>query len=208
MVPSIAKVLPSVESYLEGLQNGADSYAQCRIKGSVVVGALAGCGVPLPFAPGLVPPEVEALTRELPSVNDWVSEVHYSALLLAVAELRFRGPEGLHDFDRWILEENRRLLTGPLYRVLFMVASPERIVRAGGERWGRFHRGSTLSVRVESKGYVAGHLAYPANLFPALTLRGFGMALRAAAEAAGAQDVSVSHVVKSETSTDYELMWQ
>jgi hypothetical protein len=208
VVASTAKVLPSVERYLEELPNGADSYPHCRIKGSVVVSILTTCGLPLPFAPGLVPPEAEVLTREMPSVNDWVPEVHYATLSLAVREQRFPGPEGLHGFDQWVLDENKRLLTGPLYRVLFMVASPERIVRAGGERWGRFHRGSTLSVRSEAKGRVTGRLTYPEKLFPPLTLRGFAMALRAAAEAAGAEGVSASHHVKSETSTEYELAWK
>ena len=200
-------VLPSVTTYLENLPRGVASYPHSQVKGAIVSAALAGAGLNGPLTDDQVPACVAELTRQPPSVNIWVPEVHYGAMIGAIYDLRFRDRGGLDAFQAWVLEGNRALLRSPLYRVLFLVVSPERVFIGADQRWARFHRGSLLSVLKRASRTVTLRLTYPEHLFAEHAVRGFAMAFRAAGEAAGAKHQQIRHEIESPGATRYELEW-
>jgi hypothetical protein len=200
-------VLRRVESYLETLPNGVASYGFCQVKGSIFVRSATTSGLSLPLGDEHVPPEVQALTGHLPSANDWIPEVHYNVLSEAIAELRFAGPGGEAAHAVWYTELNRQLFSSPLYKVMFVVISPDRMYSGAARRWATFHRGSVLTLPRQTKGAATLRLTYPPNLFPDRKLRDFAVSFQVVGEAAGGKNVRVRHVVESEGSSSFEATW-
>ena len=86
-----------------------------------------------------------------PQANDWVTEAELWGMTLAVYDLSFADQGGLAAFEKWVHGINHRLMGSPLYRVLFAVVSPERILRGVASRMAVFHRGTvTEDIQVSS----------------------------------------------------------
>jgi len=203
---SMSSSLSAVAAYLERLPHGIDSYPQATVKGSVVRAVIGDTG-PSSLPVALIPPSTEELVRNPPGVSDWVRETHHGALLSAIFDTRFRGAGGIPAFDVWAIERNRTLLRGPLYRVMFLVLSPERILIGVQQRWAAFHRGSLLNVVKRAERAAQVRLTYPAFLFAEHALRWFACAFQVAVEAAGAKNAHVRADVESETSTLFDAQW-
>jgi hypothetical protein len=199
--------LPTVVGYLDKLPRGLESYPQAVIKGSIVRAMLAVSGLSGLLAPGLLPLPVEDLVRHPPGVTDWVPETYYATIVSAVFDLRFRNAGGQAAFESLLLEANRRLLRGSLYRVLFLVLRPARILSGTEKRWATFHRGSCLSVASYNESSARVRLTHPPFLFGDLSLGGFARAFQAALEAAGGKSAQVFARIESETSTLYQAEW-
>lgn len=173
---------PSFERYVAGLSGGLDAFPAAQAKGSIIRSVTEG-------QPDEVlrrlPEPVRALALDPPIDSDWIPEVHFAALVHAVAEARaYSGPE----FCAWLRACNRTLFASPLYRILMTVVSPEAMLRHAGKRWGNFHRGSTLDLDGFADDGARVTLRFPEGLFDPLVLRGFAEAFAAALEAAHARD--------------------
>lgn len=200
-------MLPSVAAYLESLPDGLDSYPGALTKGAVVRTFLGESGVLSRLAPGDVPGRVEDLLRDLPPVGTWVREVHFCAAIGALMDRCFPGVAGMAAFQLSMLERNRQLLTGPLYKILFMVVSPERVFLATDQRWSAFHRGSALKVIARSPQAVRLELSAPPHLFPDYYVRAIRGAIQAAGEAAGCKSIFVELLTDAHGPPRFDLRW-
>jgi hypothetical protein len=199
--------LRTVAAYLAALPRGIDSYPHALVKGSVVRGTIRESGLTLADVAGLVPQPVEELVRHPPGVSDWIPETYHVVLGSAVFDLKFREAGGIPAFENWILESNRKLLRGPLYRVMFLVLRPQRIFSGSGKRWASFHRGSLLNVVSLVEGGAEVRLVHPPHLFTEVGLGAFTRAFQAALEAGGAGQARVRAKIESETATLYTAEW-
>src|SRR5262245_41883343 len=132
---------PLLAAYLERLPYGVESYATCRAKASVYLDALSSR--PLSPKPGELPEPIERLIRERASYNEWIPEVCQNSILLAIADTHF-ADRSADEFQEWVYGRNQRLFAKPLYRVLFFVLSPERLLVGAERRWSAFRRGTKL----------------------------------------------------------------
>jgi hypothetical protein len=198
MVPS------SVNKYLDALPNGVASYPECVVKASVLRNTLAsrplGRDVELPAA-------VRAIVDDPPMVGEWIPEVHFNVVALAIREVHF-NPRSLDDYLAWVFEQNHKLLGTPLYRVLFLLVSPERLLSGIEKRWSAFRRGSEIQIVNREKNTVQLRLRYPAFLHTTLSTHGMRVAFQAAMEHAGARQARVEAASTASTETVFTVTWQ
>ena len=197
--------VPTIAGYLGKLPHGAASYADVQVKGSILRAVLSEIPEGASVRTGI--PEVDRLVEDPPPLSAWVPEVHFNALMLAVYEQVFASAGGIPAFVVWVYEGNRRMLRGPLYRVLFAVVSPERVLIGLQKRWSAFRRGTTLSVVSQKETLAVVKHTHPPHLMNELAAHGFAGAFRAASEAAGAKDVFVTFRESSPTETLFEARW-
>jgi hypothetical protein len=195
--------LATVENYLARLPGGIQAYPECRHKGDAL--SLWLRTSPTSGVTERVPPEAAAVLASASHLPVWVPEVHASVLYLAIRDVHFAddGAFLLH-----AIECNRKLLDTPTNRVLFWVVSPKDMLRAAGSRWGSFHRGSTLSVRIRGDTSAELELGFPPHLLPEIVLRGNGTGFAAALETAGARDVVVDMIDVEPTRARFRGSWR
>lgn len=199
---------PELDRYLAQLPNGFDSYPAAHAKGSVVLPYLVGAvGASLRRCADL-PAPLRALLDAPPTVAGWVPEVTLAALIVAAYEAHFASAGGPDALQAFILETNRATLSGPAYRILFMVASPERLLGGAAQRWAAFHRGSTLSLARRADGVAELDLAHPPAIFPEHSFRGHGATFALAAELAGGRNVRMSWAHARPGLTRYTVTWR
>lgn len=192
---------PVAARYLARLPDGIASYPECQAKGSVLRSVLDTAPRALD-ARGL-PREAAELVEAPPLPSDWMSEVILNVLLMAFQE---RMPR--EQYLRWCYERNRALLNTSLYRILFLVVSPERLYVGMPQRWAAFRRGTRLRL-VEMKDKVATlELSYPRFLHDAETFELMVQALRAAGDAAtGGMGTQVSVLEVRDTAGLLHVDW-
>lgn len=188
--------LPLYSAYVAALPDGLDSHPECKAKGSMLRVDLKA--MPAPETSGLLPREIEALLHDLPLNSQWIPEVHNVAAHLAAYDLRFGD-----DWDAaasHIYLSNKRLLESPLYKALFLLASPGLLLRGAQWRWGQLHKGVELKAVLHDdrrSGTIT--LSYPSNLFSHEFVRGIGAGIKALLEAN--RTTSIEHEVTSYSST-------
>lgn len=155
----------ALEAYLCRLPDGLDSYPDCVVKGSVVREFLEGHDMTRLRA-RLPAPLGELATPGSAVVTRWLPEVHFHAAMLAVTELFFDSDEA---FIEDAYQRNRRLLAGPLYRMLTKFLSVDRIGSMGRMVFHQLHRGIELEYRAGDPARWALH--YPPHLLPELVAR-------------------------------------
>lgn len=192
----------SVANYLASLPNGLGSYPGCQQKAQILRQFVTTFGSQDLFA--LLPAELIDLARDPPPPTEWIPEVHATAVYLAQRDVL--GSD--QAFYQHCYTMNRRLLSSPLYRVLFAVAAPERILRGAAERWGKLHRGTELRARRVEAYEAVVRLSAPANLIPQLMCRAYGSAYQVAVELAGGRDVSVDCIEITPTGFTYKINWR
>jgi hypothetical protein len=189
--------------YLDTLPNGVASYPECCVKASVLrhnIGAR-------PLGPEVeLPPLVRQLVDNPPPVTEWIPEVHFNLAMLAIRELHFNAPN-FNEYRVWAYAQNRKLLGAPLYRVLFALLSPERLLRGIEKRWAAFRRGTEFHVANEAVGRAELRIHNPAFLYPELALQGMAMALQAAIDSAGARSSQVELVSQTSTECLFKARW-
>jgi hypothetical protein len=175
----------SFERYVAGLPGGLAAHPGAQVKGSVVRNLLEEQP---PELLARIPVQLQRLVKDPPIDSDWVPETYLGALIHAIGEAR-----GLDERELlgWIRARNRALFSGPIYRMLMMVVSPEAMARHAGRRWGNFHRGTTLELEGYSDDGVRLVLAFPPGVFDRLLLKVYAEAYAAALEAAHAKDPAV-----------------
>jgi hypothetical protein len=195
--------LPSVARYLEKLPAGLASYPECLVKASVLRNSadprVLGPEVPLP-------PEVRALLDHPPPVSVWVPEVHYTVIQLATHEVHFPGPDP-QAFITWVHARNVQLLSTPLYRALFLVLSPERVLLGLEKRWGSFRRGTQLQVLRADSRTADLLLRTPPNLYAQVSVWAMGAALRAGMVAAGAKPARLEGELRGTDEIRFHAIW-
>jgi uncharacterized protein (TIGR02265 family) len=196
----VAKSLQLVQSYLDQLPGGIDAHPECMVKASVVRNAI----IARPLGPDVpLPRPIRAIATDLPSPSTWVPEVHFNAVMLAIREAHFHDDGDA--FLAWGYDLNRRLFSTALYRVIFFVVTPERLLPNVEKRWGTFRRGTTATVVRLSETEAELRVESPAYLYTPLTVQGMAVALRAALACAGAKNGSVEGAVLSGTSVVYRV---
>ena len=195
--------LESVKRYLERLPHGLASYPASCVKGTVVRAVALAFQSDAELRAGL-PPETDRLLAEPPLASAWIPEVHLNVLFSAICETRYPVAGA---FETWAYEGNRTILGGPVYRVLFGVLGPERIMIGLPNRWSAFRRGTTLvPLEVEPK-RARTRLTYEPWLMPDVGLLAMRAAVRAAADVSGARSVTVTYEEESPTSTVFSARW-
>ncbi len=177
---------PSFERYVASLPGGLDAYPAAQAKGTLVRSVLED--QPDAVLAGL-PPPLRRWVDDPPLDSDWVREAALCALVHAVAEARGWRE---HAIVEWARERNRELFSGPLYRLLMVVATPEALLRHAGMRWSNFHRGSTLTFQGFADDGARLGLAFPVGLFDPLILRMHGAVIGVALELAHARSPVVA----------------
>jgi hypothetical protein len=193
----------SVDKYLATLPSGVASYPECCVKASVLRNTLGsrplGAEVELPLT-------LRRLVEHPPALTEWIPEVHFNAITLAIREVHF-NPRNLDDYRAWTFEQNRKLLSAPLYRVLFLLLTPDRLLSGMQNRWSAFRRGTDLQIVSRAPGWVELRLRHPAYLYPALSSVGMSVAFQAAMEHAGGKQPCVDVVSPSSTETMFMATW-
>jgi hypothetical protein len=197
--------LPRVDAYLASLPDGLASYPDIVQKASVYREFIRF--LPTSAAAGKLPAPVEALLTKPVPASAWVPEVHVTTLFLGIVDTGFTKDE---EFIARALIANKELLTGPLYRLLMMVASPAYLARNAEARWNTFHRGIkmvTESLPEGKSGSAQFRLEYPKKLLPDLLARSYTTAFQAALEAAGARGVVVEVVRYDDEACTFKCTW-
>ena len=198
--------LPSVDRYLERLPRGLSSHPECQVKASVYRDALASHGLESVISE--LPRELRELVLEPPPVSSWVPEVYANSIMMAIRDVHFEpGTVGVTAYSEWTRERNLLLLTRPLYRALFLLLSPERLLKGLQRRWGAFRKGTTIELVHQGVGAVELRVRYPENLYEETTLSGLRGALVAALEAAGAGHVKVELIEFDDRQASYRGSW-
>lgn len=190
-------------AYLSALPAGLSSYPQCCGKTSVWRNILeltdtTGLSEQLPeeLAVLLTPPLVH---------GSWLPVAHSFAGHLLLRDCLFTSDEAICDHFRRV---DRQLLAGPLYRVLFAVASPSMMVHASDRRFGALFKGIAFRTESTGKDQVRIELTYPPALVPPLVGRLYLIAFEVAVELAGGEEVRGKLLQQRTDATHYELSWR
>jgi hypothetical protein len=197
-----------MNAYLARLPRGLDSYPDYVQKASMYREFLTEVSEAdrslLPTFSGL-PAVLAQLVREPVPVTSWVPEVHAYALGMAMADLFFASDDAFLDRK---LQANRRILSGPLYRLLFLLISPARLLRNVVSRWEKFHRGLPLRVLDLQSNEGTVRLEFPHYMVPDLQVRTYALVLQAAVEAAGGKEASFGVESSGPTFAQYCGTWK
>ena len=191
-----------IRAWWEGLPDGEASHPGCRVKAAVWRELARGLPRPETLLEEL-PPATRALVEAPPPPSAWVPEVHVNLAACLAADRLFDDWESFYDYTYAM---NRRLLSGPMYRILLKLLSPERVVKGSSLAYGQMHRGSEATARRVESG-VELTLRYPEGLFPPGFLRAFPTSIRAALELSNATDVEVTIGEERPDRTVYAARW-
>ena len=194
----VAGRFPRLGAYLAALPAGMRSYPECRVRMATYAGALLGGPPERPHYEG-VDPRVRAFLGEPPR-GLWIPEVHLMAGIAAVGDQYDLSREQHYD---WLLERNRALFKGGIYRAVMAFLSPELLLRKASDRWTSFHQGTELSFQRTSPNAGLIQLTFPPSLLDEAVARVFGAVFVAAIERANASSAELS--VREDAST--HVVW-
>jgi hypothetical protein len=117
----------------------------------------------------------------------------------------FASDEAMYAHFRML---DRKLLAGPLYRVLFALSSPHMVVHASDRRFATLFQGIRLTTQRVEERAVEVALEYPPQLMPPLVGRLYLIAFEVAVELAGGRGVAGRLLGSESTSTRYALEWE
>jgi hypothetical protein len=196
---------PRLHAYLRGLPAGIDSYPDSVVKTSTFRFALED--KPVPLEDGEVPEALERLVRRPPAVNSWVPEVQMVGVFKLIGDHHFEKHGGTPAFLRWVNEQNKALLGGPLYRVLFWMVPIETLFYGIEQRWTAFRRGTGLRLIERRSGQARMELTYEPHLLDQEGLLAIGTAFEAIATLAGAKTSRVEVIRVGASSGEVVLAW-
>jgi len=189
-----------VENYIKNFTLGVDAYPDVLCKASVIRSCLEG--LDLELLKEKVPPTIVDFLDTLPPNSVWVSEVKSQIVFLGMVELL--ESDG---FLAHVSESNRRLFSSPLYRSLFGVFSARRSVKLVAGAWGRFHRGSQMTVIAAAQNKMTLRIDAPKNLFDSTLMHAFSQSCAVALDVGGAKNPRVTPGEMNETTYRFELSW-
>lgn len=202
-----ARELPNLRRYIERLPEGLDSYPSVTVKASVYRDTIEA--LPLDDTLELLPDELRELVAHPLPVTAWIPEVRSLSILVAVRDRYFPQTEaGLDEYAEWVYQRNRKLLSRPLYRALFLLVSPERLMSGVERRWSAFRRGTSLRLLTKGPGMAELVIGHEPHLYDEVIRRGMCGAFRAAAAAAGARDTKAWILDSTERQTQIRVEWK
>jgi len=167
MRPSDKKPCPRVVEYLSQVPRGIDAHPDCQIKGSAVRQFGDAVLSSLSLDGWALPPPVELLFRNPPAHSQWVPEVHFSAYLLAIADMCGMSDER---FLEWTAALDRAMFDKLVFKVLVAFASLDFLTQQGANRWAVVHRGTELTRVASTDLSVEWRLDFPERLWSPLLL--------------------------------------
>jgi hypothetical protein len=194
---------PTLDAYLRQVPDGFDSFPACSIKASIIRDVLNS--KPL-AADERLPAPIRAFAQSPPPVSLRVPEVLSNAILLAVYDTHF-GALGRQAAWDWMHVTTYKLLRTPLYRILFAVVSPERLLTGLAHRWQAFRHGSELSIADKKEGSARLKLVFLVALHTDLTLYLLSAAFQAAMDGSGARGASVVVEARSASEATFACRW-
>lgn len=139
----------------------------------------------------------------------WLPEVHFKAAMLALKDAHFPGPAGRAAYRQWTFDLAARLFRAPLYRVMFLVLSPARLLRGYEARWHTFHRGGVeMRVVGSTDRSVRMRVTSPPHLYCEYGLIGLSTSIAAALDAAGGKNVRVEAAALSSGEAEIDGRWE
>lgn len=193
----------ALDRYLDSLPDGLASFPRVQVKGQVLDEQVEW----LESLDGRLDPRLAAALRKYSFVgrtHEWVPEVINNAVSVSVRDRLGGATDAARDraYFRALYDRQREVYRRPLYRALLMVLSPTLLTLGAGDRWKAYRNGTELAVDRWKRGVetnsTTGSLTYPPGLYDPLMVSGVCEVLRAAIDAAGAKDSSVT-VVDAET---------
>ena len=194
--------LSRMEAYLKRLPDGLDSYPTVLQQAAVFETFIQGAGIH--HYRDQLPEELARWVVDPPPAGSWVPEVKATATYLACADLCFASDDA---YVQFAYRANRKLITGPLYLILFHLLGPRRICTGAAARWEQMHRGSTLSQVEVTNSTFHLSLQTPEHHVPPLIARCYGTAIQAALEVAGGDSVFVSTAMPTPSVVELTGSW-
>lgn len=151
---------PMTRAYVESLPAGLDAYPETVIKGSMARGMIELR--PENFDAARLPAPIKALFDNPPLVSDWFPEAKLVAMSCAMREGFFESDE---QYIAWVRQGLHKVFSGPLYRVVFALISPTRLVKSSTRRWGALRRGTQRELVELNENGNLGRVRYPAGLY-------------------------------------------
>jgi hypothetical protein len=100
-----------------------------------------------------------------------------------------------------------KLLSTPLYKVLFLLVSPERLMVGLDKRWAALRRGTRIELVDRTEHAVRLRLSYPDRLYDRAILRVRAASLRAAVTCAGARSATADLDRVDRGCADFVVRW-
>jgi hypothetical protein len=190
----------SLHTYLSTLPAGLDSHPDYWAKGSLMRGLVMHPA--LKASCSELPPELRAFVESPPAPSAWVRETHQAALTMALAD-RIGAPAVLE----FVRADMMQTLASPLYRMLFVLVGPRRVMNAASSRFQHFHRGLELRCEVDDDG---GRLVIepPPSLLTPLVADCFAASFVVVAQLAGAQGAACDVEFRASGDVEYRLRWR
>ncbi|MDP3277404.1 MAG: hypothetical protein Q8Q09_19610 [Deltaproteobacteria bacterium] len=201
---AVHKDLPSLARFVEALPRGLDSCPEYEVKGSLVREVAAHTTLQ---DAEIFPAELLSLVRNPPAVSTWVREAHFNALMLAIFDLqvaRTGNPRVMHEAA---YAQTKALLNTALYRILFVLMSPERLLSGLEKRWSALRRGTRIELRESTAGMACIRMHYAPHLYTQLLVEFRAESLRAALECAGGKHCKSRVALYTPTLSDFVLVW-
>jgi|LNFM01.1.fsa_nt_gb hypothetical protein len=198
-------MLPETCAYIDALPDGLASFPQCEVKGSVVRQIVEGVDRSLLSA---LPEQSRALIAEPPPVSAWVREVPVNVLLIATAEHLVRVSGRRDAMIERAFDASQQLLSTPLYKILFLVVSPERLIAGVDRRWNALRRGSRLELLSHSAQSAQLRAHFPTGLYTRSLLELRAASMRAALACAGARGAEVELAAFVGDRVDFLCSWR
>jgi hypothetical protein len=155
---------PAVAEYLDALPEGWKSYPECKASASLI-NALRAIGAFADLA--TLPPALASLVSRPLRDDEWIPEVEYVALMLAILDDSFGGDR--RAFLDWASEANARRMARTIDPAI-LTTSLDVLLENTAALWNRFHRGTTLRVVGARRDGSMTRFDYPLRLYPAVLI--------------------------------------
>lgn len=194
--------LPETAAYVERLPEGLRSYPGCIIRGTQTRPTIEELRDRVD--PRALPPELRWPLQHPPTPNQWVPEVPFAALILALREIAFDSDEAFLD---WAGGALRRILGSTLYRLILVMATPDRLAQRAPSAWDTLRRGTRRSISERGANHNFGHLSFPAHLFSPLHAEVVGRGLQVTYELSRARAPRARVLHYTPTGFDLEVTY-
>lgn len=194
---------PHLDRYIASLPEGLSSFPGCLAKAASLLGLRAKL-----LDARRMPEELHRYLVETFPKNEWIPETHVNAMMLAVRDHYFgHGSEGVVAFLAWVRARSLELYGSPLYKAVFFVLSPERLIRGAAQRWSLFRKGTTLEVIDDTARRVVLRLSHPEGLHEPHSRAGLAVGIEAAVASAGGRNAQVEVVEVAARYFDMVVTW-
>jgi hypothetical protein len=200
-----ANLFPEAAAYVSRLRDGLDSHPHCQVKGSVMREVATAFDAALTAQ---LPPTLRSIIESPPPVSTWIAEVPFNALVLVQSDHTIRRTGRKNAMHEFAFETSKALLSTPLYKILFLVVSPERLVSGVDKRWAALRRGTFIELVDHSREHARLRVHYPPHHYTETLLSIRAQSIRAALVCARAKDPSVNVESRENERSDFVCRWR